>query len=501
MSHWSARHDMGAHSGSVLEPHSSPVRQAWHARVRRWVGHSIKVRLVVVFLLLAVAVAVAFLGGARQAFSVGWREAARPLLMDYVDHLAAEVTPNGTPNTASAQAITQRLPVTVRITGPRVNWASHPQQAVPDWRSPVVDSGNGATRRDWQRLLQRRTTDGHVLEFGLNAEIFERQPRLVGYTLAVLLLLTLLAYLYMRRLLRPLDDIGAGAQRFGSGDFNQPIPVRHAHQPDELGQLAQTINTMGRDIHKMLEAKRGLLLAISHELRSPLTRARLHTELLPEGPDIQPQRDALMRDLLEMSQLITDLLESERLADGHAALHREPTDLVALVQGEVADLSRLGGASHRVVVHVPESMPLCGVDPARVRLLLRNLLSNALRYAAGAEQPIEVTLALVTAKGGVNTITLTVRDHGPGVPHDQLAQLAQAFHRPDVARTRSAGGVGLGLYLCRLVAQAHGGQLTLRNAEPGLAVVAAWPVFLTTVAVLQSGQSAWAGQVPGKPVP
>ena len=80
------------------------------------------------------------------------------------------------------------------------------------------------------------------------------------------------------------------------------------HGPDELGELAQTINTMGRDIHQMLEAKRALLLAISHELRSPLTRARLNAELLPETAEVNPQRDALLRDLQEMAMLISDLL-------------------------------------------------------------------------------------------------------------------------------------------------------------------------------------------------
>jgi signal transduction histidine kinase len=151
-----------------------------------------------------------------------------------------------------------------------------------------------------------------------------------------------------------------------------------------------------------------------------------------------------------------------------------------------------------VVLLVPEAMPLCGVDPARVRLLLRNLLGNAVRHAAGAKQATEVTLTLAEGVGGLHAVTLTVRDHGPGVPPEQLAQLAQAFHRPDSARTRSAGGVGLGLYLCRLVAQAHGGQLALHNAQPGLAVVATWPVTLTPKV---SASLAQASQAPGKPAP
>ena len=73
------------------------------------------------------------------------------------------------------------------------------------------------------------------------------------------------------------------------------------------------------------------------------------------------------------------------------------------------------------------------------------------------------------------TTSLQVRDHGPGVHPDQLQRLAQAFHRPDAARTRDAGGVGLGLYLCRLVAQAHGGELIISNAGPGLRVGMSFP--------------------------
>lgn len=97
-------------------------------------------------------------------------------------------------------------------------------------------------------------------------------------TLALLLALIAAAYAYVRHLLRPLDDIRAGAERFGRSVFNAPIPLRRR---DELGDLAQRINTMAHDIEGMLDAKRGLLLALSHELRSPLTRARLNAELLP----------------------------------------------------------------------------------------------------------------------------------------------------------------------------------------------------------------------------
>jgi signal transduction histidine kinase len=457
------------------------VREFSWKRAKHRVAHSIKLRMVLVFLLLAAAMTFVVVTGAQKAFSMGWREAARPLLMDYVDRLAGEITAGGAPSVERAQGITGRLPLTVRIDGPRVRWASHPEQEVPDWqredrsderRLQREDWGGG---KDWQRILKRQTADGHSIEFGINEEVFERRPRLIGYALTALLLLTLLAWLYVRRLLKPLDAIGEGARRFGQGDFSQPIPERCLHGPDELGELATTINTMGQDIQQMLDAKRALLLSISHELRSPLTRARLNTELLPETADVAPQRDALLRDLQDMASLISDLLESERLSTRHAALQREPVALDALAREAVAEVLarqplRPEGPP-RIDLHVEPGLPALALDPARMRLLLRNLLDNALRHSAGAPQAPELRLC-TDGQGGLR---IDVRDHGPGVAEDQLPHLGEPFFRPDTARTRAQGGVGLGLYLCRLVAQAHGGTWAVRNAQPGLCVSVVLP--------------------------
>jgi len=450
----------------------------WYRRAFAALRSSLRLRLVLVFLLLAMGMAFTFISGAQKAFSVGWREAARPLLMDYVDRLGAEVVVGGSPSVERAQALAQRLPVTVAISGPRINWRSHPEQSPPHWkrdrpRSAEGDGPGWGDDQDWDRLLLRTTADGHRIEFGLNDVAFERRPRLIGFTLSVLLLLTLLAYLYVRRLLRPLDDIRQGAQRFGAGEFGQPIPVRRPQRPDELGQLASTINTMGQDIQQMLEAQRALLLAISHELRSPLTRARLNTELLPETDEIAVQREALLRDLAEMARLISDLLESERLAGRHKALHRETTDAASLAREVIDELATTQSSAHTIQLRAAPGLVALALDRVRVRLLLRNLLDNALRHNAGAAAPVE--LHIHPDGTGGQGVLIEVRDHGPGVPDDQLPQLAQAFFRPDAARTRSAGGVGLGLYLCRLVAQAHGGTFSVRNARPGLAVTVTLP--------------------------
>ncbi len=438
---------------------------------RRW-RHSLKLRLLGVFLLLAFMVAFIFVGGAQKAFTLGWKEAGRPLLMDYVTRLANDVAAQGRPDVDKARALVERLPIiTIDITGPAVQWRSHPDLPRPHWR-PEPGASDWGDDENWRALVQRRTADGHVIEFGLNDAAIERRPRMFVFALAALLLVTTLAFWYVRRLLRPLDAIRAGAMRFGGGDFSQPIDVPPRRQCDELGELAETVNTMGRDIDQMLQAQRALLLAISHELRSPLTRARLNTELLPEGPEVNPQREALLRDLGEMARLISDLLEGERLAARHAALNREATEPATLAREVIDELAASHPSARQIALHIGAGLPATvSIDRVRVRLLLRNLLDNALRHGGGADTPPELRLEAAGADG----LRFVVRDHGPGVPEEQIAHLAQAFYRPDSARTREAGGVGLGLYLCRLVAQAHGGRLEIRNAHPGLAVAVTLP--------------------------
>lgn len=421
----------------------------WHQRFR----HSLRWRLVALFLLLAMGTSLVFVAGMRAALGSGFNALVKPLLADYVDRLAAELgTP---PDVARARALVARLPISIRIDGPQVQWASHPGHKRP--------GGTQVQRLDAEpgELLSRVTADGHQIRFGLGQPVWREHHPWFGLAPVLgLLLLSWAAYATVRRLFRPLDDIRAGALRYGGGDFTQPIPVRRR---DELGDLATQVNAMAGGLQGMLQRQRALLLAISHELRSPLTRARLNAELSAQTPE----RGALLRDLALMSELISDLLEGERLAAGTAALAREASDLNTLVREVVATQF----AGQPVQLDLAEDLPALQLDRPRVRMLVRNLVDNACRHGAGVAGPVSVS----TRVEG-DAVHLRVRDHGPGVPEAQIEHLAEPFYRPDTARTRSTGGVGLGLYLCRLVVQSHGGLLTLRNAAPGLAAEIRWPL-------------------------
>ena len=268
----------------------------------------------------------------------------------------------------------------------------------------------------------------------------------------LMLLVIGLAFAAVGRMVWPLRALARAAEAYGRGDFSLRVPVFHR---DEIGDLTHRFNQMATDIQAMLDGKRALLLAISHELRSPLTRARLHAELIEEGAS----KVALLKDLGEMRELISALLESEKLGGGHSALQLQDVDLAVLVDG-------IEGVETET-----DEVPILRLDPLRMQLLLRNLVDNAKRHNDAARGPVTVALKL-DGQG----VRLAVRDHGPGVPDEALAHLGEPFYRPDAARTRADGGVGLGLNLCKMIAAAHGGRLEIRNANPGLEVALSLPV-------------------------
>ncbi len=420
---------------------------------RRW-RHSIRWRLVTLFLALALLSIGVFVLGSQQLLRGAWQGYARPLVADYVDRLAAEI--GSPPDLDKARALTQRLPLAIRIEGPVVQFDSHPQRTATHRRADPWSPDDAAA--NWG--LTRQTADGHRLSFGPGSPAEGHRPRIFGWvSLAALLLLTALAYRVVRQLLLPLDGIGKGVEAFGRGEFGTPIAVT---RDDELGDLARRVNDMAASLHGMLEAKRTLLLAISHELRSPLTRARLNAELM----DDSPTREALLQDLAEMRDLITDLLESERLSVGHAALQPQALALEPWIREQLASL----GGEPAVALDIAADLGTVQADPARLRMVLRNLIHNARQHGAAADGRGPQLRAWRERSGSGDRVCIEVRDFGPGVTAEQLALLAEPFYRTDAARLRRTGGVGLGLHLSRQVVQAHGGRLVFERAEPGLRV-------------------------------
>jgi signal transduction histidine kinase len=349
--------------------------------------------------------------------------------------------------------LAERVPVEIYIRGPDVDWASDGEPVDLHRLRPhrsFFRRGIHYTlgELDGREYLVSRE-GGYAIAFSVR-HIREQAVWRGIIGISVLLLLLVALYYATRRLISPIHSIGDGVRRFGSGDLTHRIQI---DRKDELGELATSINTMADDIQQMLEAKRQLLLAISHELRSPLTRAKVSIDMLEDADT----RREVNRDLDEMEKLIEELLETERLSSRHHVLNREEVSLTDLAQ----HLINHRFANQGIHRQFPEQPLLASVDAPRLRLLLKNLLQNALQHTPEDTEPPQLLL-----RQEENGILIQVRDFGTGIEKRHLPHLTEPFYRVDPARQRETGGYGLGLYLCRMIAEAHGGTLTIEST-PG----------------------------------
>ena len=207
---------------------------------------------------------------------------------------------------------------------------------------------------------------------------------------------------------------------------------------------------MAGQLESMLQAKRDLLLAISHELKSPLARSRVTLALIEDSEYHQP----LLNDQREMQALIDGIIEAERSQGDYSLLRRQPTDMVVLV-GRV--LSHLDGGDTILCQFQPEAIQ-ADIDAMQIERLLRNLLENALRYNNAEIGPVSLYCELKS-----DGLYLQVSDHGAGIESQHISRLTEAFYRADPSRERKSGGLGLGLYLCQAVVDAHGGEMIIHS--------------------------------------
>jgi signal transduction histidine kinase len=421
---------------------------------------SLVFRLLFYFLLSILALATVLAISFTQRLRPHVQQQILPNVERYLDYLISDI--GNPPDFMMAQRLADELPFEIRIEGQGNHWSSSQTiGAISNYRleaapAPYDDVFYGHQRRQDLLLIER---DGlrylFVTEDGFRRGSERRHWLLFAGLAAILLLL----YLGIRRLFRPIGIMSEQIRRIGEGDLQQRITPETR---GELGLLAAGINRMSRDIASMLEGKSGLLLAISHELRSPLTRMRVNLELL-EDDEVQRQ---LIDDTREMEALISTILESEKLSSGHAPLSLHKTELTGLIDEVLANHPQ----RDRIQTHL---QPLTlAVDGLRFKLLLKNLVDNALQYSSDSNAPIKIALY-----ADAQAVILEVIDQGIGIPAAEIPRLKEAFYRPDSARQRNTGGYGLGLYLCQLIVDAHGGTLGIESEpEKGTRVIVSLPI-------------------------
>ena len=300
------------------------------------------------------------------------------------------------------------------------------------------------------------TTDPSSQEF---LDQVNRSLLLAG--LAAALIALALGFILFRQITAPLDALTHATQKIAVGDLKTRAVVRGE---DEISRLGRSFNAMAENLEHSETARRNMLADVAHELRNPLGVIQSHLEAMLDGvfPTTPEQIASLHDETLLLTRLVGDLRDLALADAGQLSLHREVTDLRALVE-RTTDAFQAQAAEHQIALQhdLAENLPLVNLDAQRIEQVLRNLISNALRYTpAGAR----VIVKLVRAG---NAARVEVSDTGLGIPADAVAHVFERFWRGDKSRSRALGGAGLGLAIAKQWIEAHGGQIGVISSQVG----------------------------------
>ena len=295
--------------------------------------------------------------------------------------------------------------------------------------------------------IQVQLQDGTWVRFerGLPEQLFDWPARLLivlGVLLASVILLSLVG---VRSLIRPLRDLRQAAEGLGRDIHQLPLPETG---PTEVRETARAFNTMQSRLKRYIEDRAGILAAVSHDLKTPLTRIRLRIEMM----DDEELRAKTEKDLAEMESMVSTTLEFMRGSETTEPNQR--LDLMALLESIQQDASEAGGQ-----VYLSEQ-PIAPYDgkPLALKRCIVNLVENALRYGGQADIAVE--------ESGKSLI-ISICDKGPGIPAELLQRVFDPFFRLESSRAQHTGGTGLGLGIARNIARAHGGDIELHNRSGG----------------------------------
>lgn len=401
----------------------------------------------------------AALYGFLHAYEYGPRSERLANLWAQTLILASAVPPSAYPalqrrfNDRHIQLITA-APIPDRATPPRNRFLRSVEIRLRDRLGPTASIRiDRSTHRLWLSWQDKRR-----IQLGL--PIAQGSPVPLPYfRLIALLILSLLGgFLAARQINRPLTTLVNAVARLREGQLPDPVIT---HGPRDIRELATRFNRLLADIDSLIKERQLVLVGVSHDLRTPLTRIRLASEFLPESTS--ESRDEIVANVREMDAIIEQFI-------GYARDGREEMPQLVSLDRLVADTVERSAVPERTaeIRFTPglgeKTLP---VQPVAMSRLIRNLIDNAIQHGAA---PIEIETTLQA-----DNAVLRVRDHGPGIPTDRLATMPHPY-----VHGSASGGIGLGLAIVERIARDHGGQLTIANhPQGGLEAVIALPLAYT----------------------
>lgn len=300
-----------------------------------------------------------------------------------------------------------------------------------------------------------------VFSLDKSFELDPERKRLVIILLSLLTLILTGAFLSIRWILKPVRWLNEGVREVSRGNLKYRVPLKRS---DELRDLAAAFNDMTERIRDMLHTKEQLLLDVSHELRSPLTRVKVALEFLPDGQ----AKESITGDVAEMEKMINEILETARMHHLHGKLTVERVLLTDLLRALLPEFeNQFPGVQ---AAGIPAGTAILA-DPEQIKTVFKNLLTNAVKFSGPDSEPVQIS-----ARRRAPNIVVQIADSGIGIPPDELPFIFEPFYRVDKSRAKDTGGYGLGLSLCKTIMEAHGGSIEIDSTlNAGTTVTLVFP--------------------------
>jgi signal transduction histidine kinase len=386
------------------------------------------------------------------------------------------------PDTIKAKNVADDLEMNIRFQSDTFNWATSPdvptiekieaspeydrrEKKRPGFEPGIIDENHPPpelfgrehftlTYRGSRYSVVKSPMGVYILQQPLPIDIFNPQL-LIFLLICVASIIIILLYLVLRKLFSPLKKLSLAVDNISKGNFDINVPVE---RKDELGELARSLNGMAASIKSFIKSKEQLLIDVSHELRSPLTRIKL-------GLEVGSPKEKIDEDVREMEKMISGLLENYRAESEHNKLKIEKIDLAAITKEVVNEFKEI--ESMRVGVSGQENIYL-NTDYEKLKLVLRNVIDNALKYSND-----KVEIGVTEHK---DSVIISICDKGVGIAEDDLKYIFEPFYRSDPSRSRKTGGFGLGLSICKKIMDSLNGSIEIESkVNEGTEVLLTFP--------------------------
>lgn len=404
-------------------------------------ANSIFIKLFLIIVLTGVLITALFAIAFRLHFSTNIRDQFNKNINNYFVYLSKEI--GSPPDTSIARRIAREYSLEIAY-----------QSKTFYWSSGDSTINNNGFARFFTRLTGTPgftvyNADGSRFLFSTDLhQTIKPRPEKFLFLILMLLFMLSLSYLAIRRVLAPVKLLKKGVDELSKGNFSHKIQVTSR---DELADLSGSFNEMTNKIREMIIAREQLLLDVSHELRSPITRIKLALEMIPDNKN----KESISQDVKEMETMITEILETERLKEGYGKINPVNVNITELIK-EVAGyyIDKKPGINTDAIPDEVEVM----VDVERMKTVFKNIIDNALKYSHTQSRPV-----IINVVEELNKVRLSFKDDGIGIPAEDLPFVFEPFYRTDKSRTKKTGGYGLGLSICKKIVEAHNGRIEVSN--------------------------------------